>query len=74
MNYEYCVYKNLASEMVKRNVTVCDLKFTLNKKSNKCVREKLQGKTKLSLEEAKKIHSKHFKDCEFLYLFKKEEI
>ncbi len=73
MNYERCIYKNLASEMVKRDVTIEHFRITLNKKTTKCIKEKLSGKTKFSVAEAMLLFDTYFSDCEFTELFKKEK-
>lgn len=72
MFYESFIYKNLVSEMIKKNITLKKLKEIWNLKTDKSVRERLQGKMNISISEAKVLRDTFFPDMTIDDLFKKE--
>mgnify|MGYP002768652739 CR=1 FL=1 len=62
------MYKNLETEMKKRNITNLDLAHTLNV-SPKTVSFKLNGKARFNVDEMWLIKKNYFEDLSLEYIF-----
>ena len=65
-------YANLVAEMARRRLLRKDIATVLGV-SLQTVGLKLKGRFSFSLDEAKTIHNELFSDCDFVYLFKRED-
>ena len=65
------MYRNLMAEMARKGITYIELSNITNIPVN-TLRDKIQGRTPLHLEQAKQIFLKVFPDLDFFYLFKEE--
>ena len=60
--------KNLKAEMERHDVTVDDIRLLINK-TDRCVRDKVNGKTGFTFSEALKIRDAFFSGMSLEYLF-----
>ena len=66
------MFRNLRAEMAREGITVKKMAETLNIPVN-TLRDKIKGRTEISLSLAFTIHKLFFPDIDIFYLFKKEE-
>jgi plasmid maintenance system antidote protein VapI len=66
------MFKNLRAEMAREGITVKKMAETLNIPVN-TLRDKIKGRTEISLSLAFTIRELFFPDIDIFYLFKKEE-
>lgn len=66
------MFRNLRAEMAREGITVKKMAETLNIPVN-TLRDKIKGRTEISLSLAFTIRELFFPDIDIFYLFKKEE-
>lgn len=65
------MYRNLIAEMARNRISRKDIEVAISR-TERCVRDKLNGKQKIHICEAKKIQ-KLFQGCTLDYLFETDE-
>ena len=64
-------YMNLVAEMTRKRISRLNIANVLGQ-TRGTVGLKIKGEYSFTLDEAKIIHHELFKDCDFVYLFKRE--